>query len=115
MCLVAMPSRIGFQSASGGMVLATVFTGHESLPLFPLGLPKKSCVQRQPALQELQAETEAVLKGSREATWSKNFVLNMCSRDDHVRTKLGHESEFSFICVLECYEYTVRRNCCVFF
>jgi hypothetical protein len=37
-----------------------MFSGFESLWLFPLGLPQRSCVLHQPTVQELQAKTEAV-------------------------------------------------------
>jgi hypothetical protein len=43
------------------VVLTTIFTGLESLQLFPLGLYQRSCVPHQPTtVQELQAEIEAV-------------------------------------------------------
>jgi hypothetical protein len=61
MCLVAEFCRIDFHIASGVVDFVTMFTGHECLRLFPLGLLQRSCVLHHPAhCSGLQAEIEPV-------------------------------------------------------
>jgi hypothetical protein len=59
------------------MVLATVITGHESLRLFPVGLPRRYVPDQPTHCSELKAETEAVTEKSQVTLGetSDNFVV----------------------------------------
>jgi len=81
-------------------VLASEFTRHESLQLFPLGLPQTVYCTNLHTVQELQAKIKALTKAITgdmgvtqmttvwfiysESTISKDLILNMHSHKGHL-------------------------------
>jgi len=113
------------------VVLATMFTRHDSLKLLPLRLLQRSCVPHQSAHSSEVASRNwsSCWKRSQvtyvtnlcfiysDYTTSKDFILNICStwrpHTYKVSLKVRFHTCIIFFCILEYYEYMVHENCCV--